>query len=93
LTPCGERRSFVVVAGNYREARERGKGKTVAHLNMAQLETMLDYSGSIVAVADALGEYSDEGKPFAGTASVVTMSSGWVVKVGRYGGVLSEQRG
>jgi hypothetical protein len=65
----------------------------VAHLNMAQLDTMLDYSGSIVAVTDVLGEYSDEGTPFAGTASLVTMSTGWVVKVGRYGGVLAESRG
>jgi hypothetical protein len=64
----------------------------VAHLNMAQLETMLDYSGSIISVHDALGEYSDESKPFAGTASLVTMSTGWVVKVGRYGGVLAESR-
>jgi hypothetical protein len=75
------------------EKTGKGKGKTVAHLNMAQLDTMLDYSGSIVAVADALGEYSDEGEPFTGTASLVTMSTGWVVKVGRYGGVLSESRG
>jgi hypothetical protein len=63
-----------------------------AHLNMAQMDTMLSYEGRILSVKDALGEYSDEGTPFVGTASVVTMSTGWVVKVGRYGGVLSEAR-
>jgi hypothetical protein len=62
------------------------------HLNAAQMETMLSYTGRILSVKPALGEYSDEGTPFAGTASVVTMSTGWVVKVGRYGGVLSETR-
>jgi hypothetical protein len=60
-------------------------------LNAAQRSTIAEYSGAIVSVERKLGEYSDESQ-VTGYAAIVTLDSGWVVKVGRYGAVLAETR-
>lgn len=57
-------------------------------LNDAQRMTAMDYSGTITSTRVATGEYSDE-RTF-GHAVEITFSTGWVVKVGRYGAVLDE---
>ena len=59
-------------------------------LNAAQRQTIArDYTGEIVSSREALGEYSDESSE-TGFAAWITLSTGYRVKVGRYGAVLAE---
>jgi hypothetical protein len=58
----------------------------------AQVETMREYRGHVVSWTVKTGEYEDEGRDLAGYAFHATTSAGWRVLVGRYGGVLDEQR-
>jgi hypothetical protein len=63
-------------------------------LNEAQRETIAHGypSATIVDVERKMGEYENESAQVGGGyAATVTLSTGWIVVVGRYGAVLSEE--
>jgi hypothetical protein len=64
-------------------------------LNAAQRETITQGypSATIVSAERKTGEYENEAAQIGGGyAATVTLSTGWIVVVGRYGVVLSEER-
>lgn len=61
-----------------------------AALNSGQIDALRAYGGIIVGIKRLDNEPSNK---WTGTYAVeVTFSTGWVVKVGQYGAVLSEVR-
>jgi hypothetical protein len=58
-------------------------------LNTAQLKALEDYSGTVTAVEQIDSEPSTPA--FDLFPVRVTMSTGWIVTLGQYGGVLAEQ--
>lgn len=61
--------------------------------NAAQRDAVSAYSAEPVSWEVKRGEYDNEAAPMGGFAMVATLANGWRVTVGRYGGVLAEERG
>lgn len=61
---------------------------TTTSLNIAQQKTLEDYNGHVVSVER---DHNNPRTPRAGLYPViVTMSTGWVVRLGQFGGVMAE---